>query len=73
MIMTSNSNSNSNLNKHLKTPAHINLAIEFGVRDSVGGIKANIKDAFLLSKILYIEDLKLGIIFSPNKSHTLIT
>lgn len=60
----------SNLSKHLQPPAYINLGIEFGVRDSVGNMKHNIKDAFLLSKILYLEDLVDGILYSPNKSHT---
>ena len=60
---------NSNPNTRITTPAYISIGIEFGVRDSTGSMKHNIKDAFLLSKILYIADLQSGIIFSPNKSH----
>lgn len=58
---------NSNLSKHLHLPAHILLGIEFGVRDSVGMMKHNIKEAFLLSKILTPQDLERGTLLSPNK------
>ena len=50
--------------------AQVALDTEFGIRDSYGLIKENIKDAFLLSKIIYIEDLSSNVIFSPNKAHT---
>lgn len=50
--------------------AQTKLDTEFGILDSSGLRKENILDAFLTSKILYVEDLSLGIIFSPNKSHT---
>ena len=61
---------NSNPNTRIITPAYISIGIEFGVRDSTGAMKHSVKDAFLLSKILYREDLETGIVFSPNKSHT---
>lgn len=58
---------NSNLSKHLQPPAYILLGIEFGVRDSVGMLKHNIKEAFLFSKILTLQDLEKGTLLSPNK------
>lgn len=64
---------NSNLidSKHrLSLPAYIDLGIKFGVRDSNGQVYSNIKDYFLLSKLLRTTDLEAGIIKAPNKSNT---
>lgn len=52
------------------TTAQTRLDTEFGILDSYGIRKEHIMDAFLLSKILYVEDLTNNIIYSPNKHHT---
>lgn len=54
-------NSNSNL------PAYLELGITFGVRDATGQPYPHIKESFLISKMLTVEDILNGSILSPNK------
>lgn len=65
---------NSNLinsKPRLSLPAYIDLGMRFGVRDSTGAVYSNIKDYFLLSKLLRITDLERGTIEAPNKSSSI--
>lgn len=59
---------NSNIASQNTNPAYIDLGISFGVRDSTGNLYPNIKEYFLLSKLLQISDLERGFLEAPNKS-----
>lgn len=63
-------NSNLNSKNRLSLPAYLELGMKFGVRDSTGQVYSNIKDYFLLSKLLKTTDLEAGIIKAPNKSNS---
>lgn len=62
-------NSNLSSKPRLSLPAYLELGMKFGVRDSTGQIYHNIKDYFLLSKILTLADLEKGSLLAPNKSN----